>query len=243
MSSQPGHGTTVGGHGCLPRSPKVSTQASRRRHLHVVKRQLLNEEDVGKVAGALVRTLLTQVLRTGVELSSSTSRWRRLIHSPATISWPPCAQCTIVLQIAHDFCRRTRTPAEGQRGLRLVEQGEVIEITDRGRPVAQLRPMPVGSPLEQMRAAGDIEPASADFDELPESRASRRRGSSIGRAHATAPERTLTMAATYLDSSAIVKLAVREPESDALRAPAAPPFSGGECPSAIRGSSVPPSLR
>jgi prevent-host-death family protein len=52
--------------------------------------------------------------------------------------------------------------------LRLVEQGEVIEITDRGRPVAQLSPLPLGSPLEQMRAAGDIEPASGDVDELPE---------------------------------------------------------------------------
>ncbi|MGH8995422.1 MAG: type II toxin-antitoxin system Phd/YefM family antitoxin [Acidimicrobiales bacterium] len=52
--------------------------------------------------------------------------------------------------------------------LRRVEQGEVIEITDRGRPVAQLSPLPVGSPLDQMRAAGDIEPASGDFDELPE---------------------------------------------------------------------------
>ena len=52
--------------------------------------------------------------------------------------------------------------------LRRVEQGEVIEITDRGRPVAQLSPLPAGSPLEQMFAAGDIEPASGDLDELPE---------------------------------------------------------------------------
>jgi len=52
--------------------------------------------------------------------------------------------------------------------LRRVEGGEVIEITDRGRPVAQLSPLPVGSPLEQLRAAGDIEPASENVDELPE---------------------------------------------------------------------------
>ena len=52
--------------------------------------------------------------------------------------------------------------------LRRVAQGEVIEITDRGRPVAKLGPLPVGSALEQMRAAGDIEEASGDFDELPE---------------------------------------------------------------------------
>ena len=52
--------------------------------------------------------------------------------------------------------------------LRRVERGEVIEITDRGRPIAQLSPLPAGSPLEQLRAAGDIEPASASMDELPE---------------------------------------------------------------------------
>jgi len=52
--------------------------------------------------------------------------------------------------------------------LRLVERGEVIEITDRGRPVAQLAPLPEGSPLEQLRAAGEIDPASADLDDLPE---------------------------------------------------------------------------
>jgi prevent-host-death family protein len=52
--------------------------------------------------------------------------------------------------------------------LRLVETGETVEITDRGRPVALLTPIPEGSPLERMRAAGDIEPATADLDDLPE---------------------------------------------------------------------------
>ncbi len=52
--------------------------------------------------------------------------------------------------------------------LRLVEQGEVVEITDRGRPVARLTPLPTGTPLEQMRAAGEIEPASGDIEDLPE---------------------------------------------------------------------------
>jgi prevent-host-death family protein len=36
-------------------------------------------------------------------------------------------------------------------------QGETVEITDRGRPVALLTPIPEGSPLERMRAAGDVE--------------------------------------------------------------------------------------
>lgn len=51
--------------------------------------------------------------------------------------------------------------------LRLVERGETIEITDRGRPVALLAPLPEGSPLEQLRMAGEIDPASGDLDDLP----------------------------------------------------------------------------
>ena len=52
--------------------------------------------------------------------------------------------------------------------LRLVERGEIVEITDRGRPVAQHTPVPRGSPLKTMRAAGEIEPASEDLDDLPD---------------------------------------------------------------------------
>lgn len=51
--------------------------------------------------------------------------------------------------------------------LRLVAGGETIEITDRGRPVALLTPLPGGSPLEQLRAAGEVEPATEDLDSLP----------------------------------------------------------------------------
>lgn len=51
--------------------------------------------------------------------------------------------------------------------LRLVEQGETVEITDRGRPVAVLAPLPEASPLDRLLATGDLQPASADFDELP----------------------------------------------------------------------------
>lgn len=52
--------------------------------------------------------------------------------------------------------------------LRLVQQGESVEITDRGRPVALLGPLPLGTPLERMRAAGEIEPATEDPGDLPE---------------------------------------------------------------------------
>lgn len=51
--------------------------------------------------------------------------------------------------------------------LRRVEQGETLEVTDRGRRVAILSPPPEGSPLDRLRALGDVEPAKGDLDELP----------------------------------------------------------------------------
>ena len=51
--------------------------------------------------------------------------------------------------------------------LRLVAQGETVEITDRGRPVALLGPLPDGDPLERLRAAGEVEAATGDLDDLP----------------------------------------------------------------------------
>ena len=51
--------------------------------------------------------------------------------------------------------------------LRRVEGGESIEITDRGRPVAVLAPLPK-DPLERMRASGDLEEADGDLGGLPE---------------------------------------------------------------------------
>jgi prevent-host-death family protein len=51
--------------------------------------------------------------------------------------------------------------------VRLVEQGESVEITDRGRPVAVLAPLPDAGPLEQLRSTGDLEEASASLDDLP----------------------------------------------------------------------------
>ena len=52
--------------------------------------------------------------------------------------------------------------------LRRVERGEVIEVTDRGRAVAVLSPPPEGSPLERLRACGDVDTAAGDIDDLPE---------------------------------------------------------------------------
>lgn len=52
--------------------------------------------------------------------------------------------------------------------LRRVQRGETIEVTDRGHPVALLTPIPAGSVLETLRAAGQIATALDDFGALPE---------------------------------------------------------------------------
>ena len=52
--------------------------------------------------------------------------------------------------------------------LRRVEAGETLEITDRGRPVALLTPVPAASPLEQLRALGEVSEPQGDLDDLPE---------------------------------------------------------------------------
>lgn len=56
---------------------------------------------------------------------------------------------------------------EASELLRRVQEGETIQITDRGRPVALLAPIPKGSPLEQLRASGQVDEASATLDDLP----------------------------------------------------------------------------
>jgi prevent-host-death family protein len=51
--------------------------------------------------------------------------------------------------------------------LRRVEEGESIEITDRGRPVAMLTPLPE-DPLARLRASGDLAESEGDLADLPE---------------------------------------------------------------------------
>jgi len=53
------------------------------------------------------------------------------------------------------------------RYLRLVEErGEPIEITDRGRPVALLSPLPTGSRIEQLAASGRLRRATRPWSSL-----------------------------------------------------------------------------
>ena len=51
--------------------------------------------------------------------------------------------------------------------LRRVEDGESIQITDRGRPVAVLSPLSE-DPLDRMRASGDLQDSEGDFADLPQ---------------------------------------------------------------------------
>jgi prevent-host-death family protein len=51
--------------------------------------------------------------------------------------------------------------------LRRVEAGETIEVTDRGRPVAVLAPLPEAEPLGRLRAAGEVVPAVHKLEDLP----------------------------------------------------------------------------
>jgi prevent-host-death family protein len=51
--------------------------------------------------------------------------------------------------------------------LRRVAAGETIQVTDRGRPVAMLVPLPSQGALEGLRASGDLIPARASMSDLP----------------------------------------------------------------------------
>lgn len=50
--------------------------------------------------------------------------------------------------------------------LRRVAAGETIEITDRGRAVALLTPVGAVDPMERLRRAGEVMPATRSFDDL-----------------------------------------------------------------------------
>ena len=52
--------------------------------------------------------------------------------------------------------------------LRRVEAGETFEVTDRGRPVAVLAPLPDRSPVERLRALGELTSGSDGWEDLPE---------------------------------------------------------------------------
>ncbi|HSZ69463.1 MAG TPA: type II toxin-antitoxin system prevent-host-death family antitoxin [Solirubrobacteraceae bacterium] len=48
------------------------------------------------------------------------------------------------------------------RYLRAVQEGETFEVTDRGRPIAMLVPLPDGSRIDRLIASGRLTPAVGD---------------------------------------------------------------------------------
>jgi prevent-host-death family protein len=51
--------------------------------------------------------------------------------------------------------------------LRRVEKGATFEVTDRGRPVALLTPLPEVSPLDRLRLEGELAAATGALADLP----------------------------------------------------------------------------
>lgn len=51
--------------------------------------------------------------------------------------------------------------------LRLAERGEIFQVTDRGRPVALLTPLPKATALELLRSEGDVSTPTGDIGDLP----------------------------------------------------------------------------
>lgn len=51
---------------------------------------------------------------------------------------------------------------QASRYLRDVERGETIEVTDRGRPIALLVPLPHARGIERLVASGRLTPATGD---------------------------------------------------------------------------------
>lgn len=86
-----------------------------------------------------------------------------------------------------------------------------MTITDRGRPVAGMTPIP-SSRLRALIDAGHARPAKRPLSSLPTPGP----GLSL-RCVAGAARRWMFLMAVYLDTSALVKLVVAEPESTALR--------------------------
>lgn len=55
---------------------------------------------------------------------------------------------------------------QASKHLRDVERGETIEVTDHGRPVALLVPVPQASVVERLIASGLMTPARRDLLEI-----------------------------------------------------------------------------
>jgi prevent-host-death family protein len=52
------------------------------------------------------------------------------------------------------------------RYLRAVQEGETFEVTDRGRPIAMLVPIPSGSGIDRLARRGRLTPGVGDVLEM-----------------------------------------------------------------------------
>ena len=55
---------------------------------------------------------------------------------------------------------------QASKWLRETQAGEIFEITDRGRPVARLTPLPSPKTLEELEAAGLLSKPKGDWHDL-----------------------------------------------------------------------------
>ena len=55
---------------------------------------------------------------------------------------------------------------QASRYVREVQRGETFEVTDRGRPVARLVPLPRDGGMDDLLASGRLAPASGDALDL-----------------------------------------------------------------------------
>lgn len=78
-----------------------------------------------------------------------------VVHGSATSSIMDAIGIRVLRQRASEYLRR-------------VAAGETFEVTDRGRPIALLTPIPHSSPLDRLRAAGDVEEATGSTGDFPE---------------------------------------------------------------------------
>jgi hypothetical protein len=108
---------------------------------------LFRLEDLRRPFGGGLRRLQEQLgLSQGG--TGGTCRNASDLRDVASGAEPKLSSGQLVLYVAHGLHWRPGAQTAGQELLRRVEQGETIEVTDRGRPVALLSPPPEGSPLD-----------------------------------------------------------------------------------------------
>jgi hypothetical protein len=77
-----------------------------------------------------------------------------------------CGPARRCYEVAHGKSEREAASSAGKRLASGRQAGHSFEITDRGRPVALLTPLPAGGELDRLIASGQVQAASGDLLEL-----------------------------------------------------------------------------